>query len=275
MDGQILKYEPHPVYLGVTLDRTLSYKEHLQKTAGKVKTRNNLLSKLAGSSWGADAGTLRKSALALCYSVAEYCAPVWARSAHTSLVDTQLNATMRHVTGTLRPTPLPWLPVLSNIEPPTLRRKAATDRLISKALKHNEWPLHDDIQNPPPYRLKSREPIWRDLQPVDTTACWRDSWRSANVVNSFLVDDPAIRQPGFLLPRCQWALLNRFRTEQGLCKSCLKRWGLASSDLCECGESQSVLHIVNSCPLTRFQGGITALHKADSAAVNWLTSYGT
>ena len=71
MDGQPLKHDSCPVYLGVTLDRTLSYRQHLQKTAAKVKSRNNLLSKLAGSSWGANADTLRTSALALCYSVAE------------------------------------------------------------------------------------------------------------------------------------------------------------------------------------------------------------
>ena len=34
-------------------------------------------------------------ALALCYSAAEYCAPVWSRSAHTSRVDVQLNSTVR------------------------------------------------------------------------------------------------------------------------------------------------------------------------------------
>jgi len=54
----------------------LSYKEHLQKTASKLKSHNNLLMKLAGSSWGTNAGTLQSSALALCYSAAEYCAPV-------------------------------------------------------------------------------------------------------------------------------------------------------------------------------------------------------
>ena len=40
---------------------------------------------------------------------------------------------------------------------------------------------------------------------------------SAQVVNSHLVRDPTIRQPGFDLPRQQWSLLNRFRTEQGHC----------------------------------------------------------
>ena len=55
MNGICLKHDPHPVYLGITLDRTLSFKEHTTKTAGKLKSRNNLLSKLAGTSWRASA----------------------------------------------------------------------------------------------------------------------------------------------------------------------------------------------------------------------------
>ena len=60
----------HSCNTGVTLDRMLSYRLHLTKTAGKLKNRNNLLMKLAGSTWGASANTLRSSALALCYSAA-------------------------------------------------------------------------------------------------------------------------------------------------------------------------------------------------------------
>ena len=75
------------------------------------------------STWGASANTLRSSALVLCYSAAEYCAPVWSRSAHTSQIDVQLNSTMHLISGTLRSTPLQWLPVLSNIEPPALRKR--------------------------------------------------------------------------------------------------------------------------------------------------------
>ena len=78
----------------LTLDCMLSYRKHLPKTVGKLKNRNNLLMKLAGSTWGASTNTLWSSAVALCYSAAEYCAPVWSRSAHTSQVDVQLNSTM-------------------------------------------------------------------------------------------------------------------------------------------------------------------------------------
>lgn len=38
----------------------------------KLKKRNNLLLKLAASSWGADVPTLRTTALALVFSAAEY-----------------------------------------------------------------------------------------------------------------------------------------------------------------------------------------------------------
>ena len=92
---------------------------------------------------------VQSSALVSCYSAVEYCAPVWSCSAHTSRVVVQLNSTMRLISSTLRSTPLPWLPVLSNIEPPALRRKAATDKLVEKIVKHDSWPIQPDILSPP------------------------------------------------------------------------------------------------------------------------------
>jgi len=143
-----------------------------------LTSRNNLLSKLAGSSWGANAGTLRTSALALCYSVAEYCCPDWFRSAHIDLVDAQLNSSMRVISGTLRPILLPWLPVLTNIPPPKLRRKPACDKLLQTVEMHRDWTVHQDFFNHPPPRLKSRKPIWSDNAPVDVVSKWKEDWQS-------------------------------------------------------------------------------------------------
>ena len=42
-----LLHTSHPVYLGVTLDRTLSYKQHIMKVKGKTTARNNILKKLS------------------------------------------------------------------------------------------------------------------------------------------------------------------------------------------------------------------------------------
>jgi len=84
------------------------------------------------------------------------------------------------------------LPVLANIEPPALRKKAATDRLVAKASADESWPQHHDISNPPQLRLLYRKPLWRELEPVDINSQWRESWKSASVVNAHLVDDPTI-----------------------------------------------------------------------------------
>jgi len=89
------------------------------------------------------------------------------------------------------------------------------------------------------------------------------------------VCDPTIRQPGFDLPRQQWSLLNRFHTEHGHCGACRSKWRLTDTDLCPCGETQMMSHIVESCPLTKLNGGLSQLHSADEDAVSWLTSYGS
>ena len=86
---------------------------------------------------------------------------------------------------------------------------------------------------------------------------------------------PGIRLPGFDLHRRQWSLLNRFRTGQGHCNACHKKWGLTDNELCDCGEIQTMSHVVNSCPLTKFDGGLLRLHEADEAAVDWPTTYGS
>ena len=90
---------------------------------------------------------------------------------------------------------------------------------------------------------------------------------------STLVVDPTIRLPGFDLRRRQWSLLNRFRTGQGHCNACHKKWDFTDNELCDCGEIQTMSNIVNSCPLTKFDGGLLRLREADEAAVDWLATY--
>ena len=93
-----LENTTHPKYLGVTLDRSLSYKQHIRNTKMNVATSNNLLTKLATSKWGANPSTIRTIALALGYSTAEYAAPVWEESAHAKNLDPGLNQACRSVT---------------------------------------------------------------------------------------------------------------------------------------------------------------------------------
>jgi len=54
-----------------------------------------------------------------------------------------------------------------------------------------------------------------------------------------------------------------------------KEMGLTDSEMCDCGDIQTMSHIVNFCPLTKFDGGLQRLHTSDEAAYDWLTLYGT
>jgi len=63
--------------------------------------------------------------------------------------------------------------------------------------------------------------------------------------------------------------------EQGHCGACRRKWRLTDTDLCPCGETQTMSHIVESCPLTKLNGGLSRLHSADEDSVSWLTNYGS
>jgi len=113
-------------YLGVMLDRSPTYRRHLESLRKKLTSRVALLRRHSGSGWGAGATTLRNATLALVHSTAENCAPVWCRSAHTSLIDPTINDALRIVTGFLRPTPADNLPILAGIQPAELRHSEGT-----------------------------------------------------------------------------------------------------------------------------------------------------
>ena len=125
-NGKRFPFCPVPTYLGVKLDRSLTFRHHLEALRKKLTTRVALMRRLAGSGWGTGAKTLRTATLSLVYSTAEYCAPVWCCSAHTRLINSVLNDTLRIVTGCLRPTPTDYLPVLAGIQLAELRRLGAT-----------------------------------------------------------------------------------------------------------------------------------------------------
>jgi len=44
-------------------------------------------------------------------------------------------------------------------------------------------------------------------------------------------------------------------------------WDLAKSSSCDCGQWQIINHIVNLCLLTKFEGGLSLLHRADDDTV--------
>jgi len=65
--------------------------------------------------------------------------------------------------------------------------------------------------------------------------------------------------------------LDRFRTGVGRFRSCLYKWGMASSAACECGaEEQTVDPVVLQCPIHRPLHGLHGLTVLDNETIEWL-----
>ena len=287
LNGKLLPFCPSPTYLGVTLDRALTYRCHIVSLRKKLASRVALLRRLAGSGWGADATVLRTSTLALVHSTAEYCAPAWCRSVHTRLADSTINDALRIVTGCLRPTPTAYLPILAGIQPAELRRKGATLRLARRALEPNHL-LHSKVMSQPPGtpRLKSRRPfvpaaqeLLKILDSLEISAArwtdhtWNLEWQSTSSRLHGFIPDAGPRPPGISLPRAAWVRLNRLRTGVGRFRSSMHKWGLAPSAACECGaEEQTADHVILSCPRHRLPNGTHGLKVLDDDTTTWLTN---
>ena len=253
-NGGLLPFCPTPTYLGVKLDRSLTFRHHLVALRKKLSSRVTLLRRLVGSGWGAGAKTLRIATLSLVYSTAEYCAPVWCRSAHTRLIDSVLNDALRIVTGCLRPTPTDHLSILSGIQPAELRRMGATLSLAHRGSLDPDHILHGLLSGSSDtrqVRLRSRRPFvaaarnlldnfarlgiraseWTNLK-------WKTEYcEGASRLRAFVLRTGA-RPVGMGLPRAAWVKLNRLRTAVGRFHSSMHKWGLAPSPNCECGASE-------------------------------------
>ena len=133
-NNETLRFCSESKYLGGTLDRSFTYRRHLESHRKKLTSRDALFRRFAVSGWGAGATTLRTAILALVHPTAEYCAPAWCRSAHTHLIDPAINDVLRNVTGCLRPAPADNLLILVGIRRAEPRRSGATLSLARRAM---------------------------------------------------------------------------------------------------------------------------------------------
>ena len=237
-NGQTIEHCHQPKYLGVTLDRTLSYRFHIEKTKAKTETRNNILQKLATTQWGANAKTLRTTSLALCFSTAEYACSTWGRSSHAKKLDPALNNACRIITGCIKPTKTEMLYSISGIAPPAIRRATQAKKERCIQLTDERHPLHH--HQPVQPRLKSRQSFANATSPLkeDLRTIRLKKWRETNP------DAKEELAQGHHLDRKHWVTLNRLRTSAGKSRASLAKWGYSDDPNCDCGESQTMNHLL-------------------------------
>ena len=288
-NGRLLPFCPTPTYLGVKLDRSLTFRHHLVALRKKLSSLVTLLRRLVGSGWGTDAKTLCIATLSLVHSIAEYCAPVWCCNAHTHLINSVLNDALHIVTGCLRPTPMDHLPVLSGIQPAELRRMGATLSLAYRGSldpDHILYGLLSGFSDNRQVRLRSRRPfvpaarnLLDNLAKLGIRASeWTNhKWKTEYCENAFrlraFVPATGARPVGMGLPRVAWVKLNCLRTGVGRFHSSMPKWGLAPSPNCECGASeQTADHVLTACPMHRTPHGARGVTVLDDETRCWLNN---
>lgn len=119
-DNKTMKFEREPMYLGVTLDRPLTFAPHAKVVEKKQRIGRASL----GSS--PERCKLHYTAHVSLDSsaTAEYATPAWAHSKHIKAIDTTINNVLRIISSTITPTP-----VVTRIPPAHLRRDYLTLKL--------------------------------------------------------------------------------------------------------------------------------------------------
>ena len=94
------------------------------------------------------------------------------------------------------------------------------------------------------------EDLFRDAW---IAAAWKQEWEASGSTRVHRhISDPGEGVKGEDLSRKHWTIQKRQRTGVDRYNASMKKWDLAGSAACECGEpEQTADHIINSCPLHR------------------------
>lgn len=85
------------------------------------------------------------------------------------------------------------------------------------------------------------------------------------------VEDPNANLKGHELDRKTWTQLNRIRTNHGRCNYTLNKWNPTIDTMCDCGHpEQTIHHIVNDCPIRKFDGGLSEINELTDNAIEWI-----
>ncbi|XP_050504885.1 uncharacterized protein LOC126883395 [Diabrotica virgifera virgifera] len=133
-------------------------------------------------------------------------------------------------------------------------------------------PIHQDTEDARNTRLRSRKPPIKTARMIheefNITNAWCQEW------NAWQNNMPCIthKPPGFDLPRKTWSTLNRIQTRHGRCVHMLHKWGKNPSPQCDCGENQTIDHIIEECPSRSYNGSPEDFLFATSESIDYINT---
>jgi ribonuclease HI len=151
-----LRNDDEPTYLGVTFDKRLTWKPHIQKAENKARRKLAIMRKLAGTNWGASEKTLKTLYEGTVRPHLEYGAPAWSTASKTNhqALDKVQNQALRIMTGAMRSTPIKTMENLTGVPPLQSRRDAKTLIQAEKYKSLPKHPMNSRMEKPTTNRLK-------------------------------------------------------------------------------------------------------------------------
>ena len=160
INGQEIHQQDTPTYLGVKLDRKLTWSPHISTMHSKGLRRMALMKKLAGTKWAANMKILTQVYTAAVRPHMEYASSAWSSAAKTNLdqlTKTQ-NAGLRIITGGMKTTPISELERTTGLLSLGERREEKLLRQSETMKRLPSHPLHSKFDAPTKNRLKRQSP---------------------------------------------------------------------------------------------------------------------
>ena len=166
VDGAQVQGARYLHLLGVTLDRQLHMGEHYARLRRKMKPRIAQLRKLTGRLWGLEEPQLRTIANGYVRGAMEFAAAAWlpaASETHVELLEREMRAAARVITGCPVSTPKDPLLAEAGLVPVRVRREELAARLVCVAASQRRGdPLRAVAEGTAPRRLLTTTG-WRDV----------------------------------------------------------------------------------------------------------------
>ena len=156
LEGAELMVVDEQTYLGVTYDKRLTWKQHIQCAETKARRKLNVMRKLAGTTWGASEKILKQVYQSTVRPHLEYGASAWMTAAqtHQNALEKVQNQALRVITGSMRSTPIAKMEQVTGL--PSLKTRwncKATAQLI-KVQALEDHLMHSRAEQPSLGRLE-------------------------------------------------------------------------------------------------------------------------
>ena len=160
LNGQEFKFNRTPVFLGVTYDRTLSFRLQADAVKSRVLSRIRIMASLASKEWGWSRHSLKTIFMATVYSVLHFCGPAWQpwlAKTNLLILERVQNRALRCMTGQLQDTPLDCLRTEAGIDSfATAMRRNCQIAWEKCARLPSSNPRSELAKHPTPHRWKNR-----------------------------------------------------------------------------------------------------------------------